>query len=236
MRGPLGVFFRGFNRVFDRTTTGYVSVTRLLVRKAILTILLVGVVIVGVGLVGRMIPAGFIPDEDQGLVGVNVQLPPAASLERTSAVLRKVEAILAKTEGIESYQTIGGYGVVTSTYQPNFGSIFARLKPWEERHGEALHVKGIMARLHRELVQIPEAVAFPFNIPTLSGFGASAGFNFLLQDRSGHVPQLYQTTGVPESFLLDRRGVIVKRIISAHDWNSEANRALIRRLLDEPGA
>jgi HAE1 family hydrophobic/amphiphilic exporter-1 len=185
MRGPLGAFFRGFNRVFDRTTTGYVSVARLLVRKAILTILLVGVVIVGVGMIGRVLPAGFIPDEDQGLVGVNVQLPPAASLERTSAVLRKVEAILAKTEGIDSYQTIGGYGVVTSTYQPNFGTIFARVKPWEERHGEALHVKGIMARLHRELVAIPEAVAFPFNIPTISGFGASAGFNFLLQDRSG---------------------------------------------------
>jgi HAE1 family hydrophobic/amphiphilic exporter-1 len=171
--------------VFDRTTTGYVSVARLLVRKAILTILLVGVVIVGVGMIGRMLPAGFIPDEDQGLVGVNVQLPPAASLERTSAVLRKVEAILAKTEGIDSYQTIGGYGVVTSTYQPNFGTVFARLKPWEERHGEALHVKGIMARLYRQLVEIPEAVAFPFNIPTISGFGASAGFNFLLQDRSG---------------------------------------------------
>jgi HAE1 family hydrophobic/amphiphilic exporter-1 len=185
MRGPLGMFFRGFNRVFDRTTTGYVSVARLLVRKAILTILLVGVVIAGVGMIGRMLPAGFIPDEDQGLVGVNVQLPPAASLERTSAVLRKVEAILAKTPGIDSYQTIGGYGVVTSTYQPNFGTIFARLKPWEERHGEALHVKGIMARLARELAAIPEAVAFPFNIPTISGFGASAGFNFLLQDRSG---------------------------------------------------
>jgi len=185
MRGPLGAFFRGFNRVFDRTTSGYVAVARLLVRKAVVTIILVGVVILGVGLLGRALPAGFIPDEDQGLMGVNVQLPPAASLERTSAVLRKVEAILAKTEGIESYQTIGGYGVVTSTYQPNFGTVFARLKPWEERHGEALHVKSIMARVQRELTQIPEAIAFPFNIPTLSGFGAAAGFNFLIQDRSG---------------------------------------------------
>src|SRR5438309_996508 len=100
-------------------------------------------------------------------------------------MLRKVEEILAKVEAVDSYQTIGGYGAVTSTYQPNFGSIFVRLKPWEERHEEALHVKGIMARVNRELVQIPEAVAFPFNIPTISGFGAAAGFNFLLQDRSG---------------------------------------------------
>jgi hydrophobic/amphiphilic exporter-1 (mainly G- bacteria), HAE1 family len=184
-RGPLGVFFRGFNRVFDTATKGYVGVARLLIRRAVVTILIVGVVVVGVGLLGRALPAGFIPDEDQGLFGVNVQLPAAASLERTSAVLRKIEAILAKVEGVESYQTIGGYGAVTSTYQPNFGSIFVRLKPWEERHSESLKVFGIMRRMQRELAAIPEAIAFPFNIPTISGFGASSGFNFLLQDRSG---------------------------------------------------
>jgi len=133
----------------------------------------------------RAIPSGFIPDEDQGILGVNVQLPPGASLERTSTVLLKVEEILSKTDGIESYQTIGGYGVVTNTYQPNYGSLFARLKPWEERHGEALHVKGIMAHLQKEFAAIPEGVVFPFNIPTLSGFGAASGFNFLIQDRTG---------------------------------------------------
>jgi len=185
MRGPLGVFFRGFNRVFDTATKGYVGVARLLVRRAVVTVLLVGVVVVGVGLLGRQLPAGFIPDEDQGLFGVAVQLPPAASLERTSAVLRKVEEILAKVEGVERFQTIGGYGAVTQTYQPNFGTIFVRLKPWEERHAKELHVTGIMARMQRELAQIPEAVAFPFNIPTISGFGSAAGFNFLMQDRSG---------------------------------------------------
>jgi len=184
-RGPLGAFFRGFNRVFDVTTKGYISVAHLLIRRGIITILLVGVVIVGVGLFGRALPAGFIPDEDQGLFGVNVQLPPAASLERTSAVLRKIEAIIAKVEGVDSYQTIGGYGAVTSTYQPNFGSIFVRLKPWEERHAESQKVYGIMRLMQRELAAIPEAIAFPFNIPTISGFGASSGFNFLLQDRSG---------------------------------------------------
>ncbi|HKR15412.1 MAG TPA: multidrug efflux RND transporter permease subunit [Pyrinomonadaceae bacterium] len=185
MRGPLGVFFRGFNRVFDVTTNGYVHVSRLLVRRGIVTIAIVAVVMLGAGLFAKLIPAGFIPDEDQGILGVNVQLPPGASLARTSEVLKKVEQILARTEGIESYQTIGGYGVVTNTYQPNYGSLFARLKPWEERHGEALHVKGIMAQLQREFAAIPEGVVFPFNIPTLSGFGAASGFNFLIQDRTG---------------------------------------------------
>ncbi len=185
MRGPLGAFFRGFNKVFDVTTKGYVHVSRLLIRRAILTIVIIGVVVLGAGIFAKAIPAGFIPDEDQGIMGVNVQLPPGASLARTSEVLKEVEAILAKTEGIESYQTIGGYGVVTNTYQSNYGSLFARLKPWDERHGEALHVKGIMAGLQKQFAAIPEAVIFPFNIPTLSGFGAASGFNFLIQDRTG---------------------------------------------------
>jgi HAE1 family hydrophobic/amphiphilic exporter-1 len=184
-RGPLGKFFGGFNWLFERSTTAYVGVTRLLVRRAILTIVIIAAVAVGAGLFGGALPAGFIPEEDQGVFGVNVALPPAASLERTGKVLTEVEQILAKTEGVDSFTTIGGYGLVTSTYQPNFGTIFVRLKPWEERHSGALHVRGVMAGMQPRLAKIPEAVIFPFNVPTISGFGASAGFNFLLQDRSG---------------------------------------------------
>jgi HAE1 family hydrophobic/amphiphilic exporter-1 len=184
-RGPIGTFFRGFNKVFDVTTSGYVNTARLLVRRGIITVAIVAGVAVGAGFFASRLPAGFIPDEDQGILGVNVQLPPGASLVRTSEVLKKVEDILGKTEGIDSFQTIGGYGVVTNTYQPNYGTLFARLHPWEERKDEALKVKGIMAKLSREFAGIPEAVIFPFNIPTLSGFGAASGFNFLIQDRSG---------------------------------------------------
>ncbi|HTX52791.1 MAG TPA: efflux RND transporter permease subunit, partial [Candidatus Baltobacteraceae bacterium] len=202
MRGPLGVFFRGFNKVFDVTTKGYVSTSRILVRHGILTILIVAAVAAGAGLFTRVIPMGFIPDEDQGIFGVNVQLPPGASIERTSAVLKKVEEILAKTEGVESFQTIGGYGAVTSTYQSNYGSIFSRLKPWEERKGPALHVKGIMATLQRQFAAIPEAIIFPFNVPTLAGFGAASGFNFLIQDRSG-------------SLSVDQLGDLTRKFVAA---------------------
>src|SRR6266436_604911 len=87
MRGPLGAFFRGFNRAFDRATGGYVHVSRLLVRRSMLTIAIIGVVVVGAGLFGRALPAGFIPDEDQGIIGINAQLPPGASLERTGVLL-----------------------------------------------------------------------------------------------------------------------------------------------------
>jgi HAE1 family hydrophobic/amphiphilic exporter-1 len=184
-RGPIGAFFRGFNKVFDTATNGYVKGAQILVRRSILTIGIVVVVAVGAGWFGGKLPAGFIPEEDQGILGINVTLPPAASLERTSAVLSQVEQILGKMEGIESYQTIGGYGAVTSTFQPNFGTIFLRLKPWEERHGEEMHARGFLARIQAQVSRIPDAVIFPFNVPTISGFGASAGFNFLLQDRSG---------------------------------------------------
>jgi hydrophobic/amphiphilic exporter-1 (mainly G- bacteria), HAE1 family len=196
MRGPLGAFFRGFNRVFEWVTGGYVGVARVLVRRAVLTILIVGVVILGAGLIGRQLAAGFIPEEDQGLLGVNVQLPPGASLERTGAVLTRVEQIVAKAKGVESFATIGGFGLVTNTYQTNFGTVLVRLHPWEERHGPALHVRGIMAGLQQQFATIPEAIVFPFNIPTISGFGASAGFKFLLQDRSGtlSVEQLGEET------------------------------------------
>jgi HAE1 family hydrophobic/amphiphilic exporter-1 len=183
--GILGKFFGAFNKVFERATNGYVKGAQMLVRRSILTIGIVALVAVGAGLFGGAIPAGFIPEEDQGIFGINVTLPPAASLERTSAVLGQVEEILSKTEGVESYQTIGGYGVVTSTYQPNFGTIFIRLKPWHDRHGDEMHVKGFMARIQAQVARIPDAVIFPFNIPTISGFGASAGYNFLIQDRSG---------------------------------------------------
>jgi len=183
--GILGKFFGAFNKVFERATNGYVKGAQMLVRRSILTIGIVLLVIVGAGVFGGALPAGFIPEEDQGIFGINVTLPPAASLERTSAVLGQVEEILGKTEGVESYQTIGGYGVVTSTYQPNFGTIFVRLKPWHDRHGAEMHVTGFMRRIYAQVARIPDAVIFPFNIPTISGFGASAGFNFLIQDRSG---------------------------------------------------
>ena len=210
-RGPLGVFFRGFNKVFDITTNGYMSVARMLVRRSIVSIGIVAVVVVGALFFAKRIPAGFIPDEDQGILGVSVQLPNGASLARTNEVLKQVEKILAKTEEIDSFQTIGGYGVVTNTYQPNYGSLFARLKPWEERHGEAHHVKGIMAELQKQFAGIPEAVVFPFNIPTLSGFGASSGFNFLVQDRSG-------------SMTVDQMGENVRKFIAATQQRPELGR------------
>ena len=184
-RGLLGAPFRAFNRLFERATNAYVGVAQLLVRRAVITIVLVAGVAAGAALLGRALPAGFIPDEDQGIFGINVQLPPGASLERTAAVLTKVEQIVGTLPGIEATNTFGGLGIVTNTYQPNFGTVFVRLKPWEERREAGLHVKGLMARLQPQVAAISEAVVFPFNLPTLAGFGASNAARFMLQDRTG---------------------------------------------------
>jgi len=184
-KGLLGKFYGGFNRGFDATTKGYVSVSRIFVRRAILCIVALLAAFAGAGFFGKILPAGFVPDEDQGIFLVNVQLPPASSLERTDAVMENVENILGRTEGIEAYNAIGGLGMLTNSFNTNYGSFFVRLKPWEERKSPELHLKGIMTRLGKEFARIPGAIVFPFAPPTIPGFGASGGFNFNLQDRSG---------------------------------------------------
>ena len=96
-------------------------------------VLIGGLVFLTVGLVGR-IPGGFVPEEDQGYILVNASLPDASSLERTDAVMRKVEKILAENEGVEGYNTISGFSLITGAYSSNMGFFFVQLKEWEERN------------------------------------------------------------------------------------------------------
>lgn len=178
-------FYRRFNRGFGWATDGYVAIAAALARRAILSLLLVGIVVVGAGGFAKLIPGGFVPDEDQGILLLNVQLPKAASLERTRAVCSRVNEILARTPGVESYNLIGGMSFVSGSYGPNSASYFLRLKPWAERKTPELSIQGIVARLNRDLAQLPEAIAFPLTPPALPGFGAAGGFSLMLEDRSG---------------------------------------------------
>jgi HAE1 family hydrophobic/amphiphilic exporter-1 len=162
-----------------------VNFSRIFVRRAVLALGVIGVATLLTGGLVRVLPGGFVPDEDQGIFMINVQLPLGSSLQRTDAVLRQIEGVLAQTEGVDACNAIGGLGMLTNSFSPEFGSFFCRLKPWDERKGKALHVAGIQRTVGAALAQIPGAVAFPFMPPTISGFGAAGGFNFLLQDRSG---------------------------------------------------
>jgi hydrophobe/amphiphile efflux-1 (HAE1) family protein len=184
-RSPLRGFYRLFNRGFARTTEGYMRITSALARRAALSLLAIGAVAIGAGGLSRVVPSGFVPIEDQGILMANLQLPRAASLERTRAVAAQVEAILATTPGVASYNTIGGMSFLSGTFAPNAASFFIRLDPWDERTDPATQLRGLVTGLRQRLAAIPEGVAFPFVPPSLPGFGASGGFTVLLQDRSG---------------------------------------------------
>jgi HAE1 family hydrophobic/amphiphilic exporter-1 len=182
-------FYNWFNRVFGRSTDAYVTFAHLLIRKAFMSFVFIIVLcFVIVGLVKR-IPGGFVPEEDQGYLMVNAQLPDAASLERTDAVMKKVEAILEKNEAIEGFNTISGYSLITAAYSSNMGFFFVQLKPWHDRHTEESHANGVIAALNRAFQQtIPEAAVVAFGPPAIPGLGTGAGFTFELQDRSGGAP------------------------------------------------
>jgi len=185
--GPLGRFFAGFNRVFERFTGSYVNTSRLLIRKAAVTVaILVGFALFA-GLLGRKLPSSFVPDEDQGYFFLNVQLPDAASLQRTDVVCRKIEKILSETRGVRSYSTIGGFSLlayVSATYN---GFFFVSLEPWEARRGPAMDAKSLIAKLNGKFKsEIPEANVFAFLPPPIPGLGFAGGFSVWLQDRSGN--------------------------------------------------
>jgi HAE1 family hydrophobic/amphiphilic exporter-1 len=196
--GLLGKFYRGFNKVFEVSTVKYVNLTKMFVRRAVLVIAVVGGATLLTGVLGKALPAGFVPDEDMGIFMINAQLPPASSLQRTEGVVRQVEAVLKKTEGIVACTGIGGSGILTNSFSPEFASFFCKLEPWDKRNTPELHVNGIQQTLRRSLATIPGAVIFPFTPPTIPGFGAAGGFNFLLQDKSGtmSVADLGKQTGV----------------------------------------
>src|SRR5262245_19031894 len=149
-KGLLGKFYGGFNKVFEVTTKSYVNVTRAFVRKAVLGIVVIVAATALTGVLGKTLPAGFVPDEDMGIFMMNAQLPPASSLERTEGVVKQIEGVLKQTEGIQACTGIGGLGILTNSFSPEFASFFCKLTPWDERHSDALHVSGIQQTLRRQ--------------------------------------------------------------------------------------
>jgi hydrophobic/amphiphilic exporter-1 (mainly G- bacteria), HAE1 family len=185
-RGILASFYGGFNRVFTKATHGYVNWSHALIRKAAVAMLILTGFAVVDGLVGSQLPTGFLPEEDYGYAFLNVQLPPAASLSRTDEVLTKVEGILDKTEGVQYYNTIGGFSLLTRTSATYQGFFFVAFKPWDERTKPELGARAIVDHLNGALVaQVPEAIAFAFMPPSIPGLGSAGGFSLWLQDRSG---------------------------------------------------
>ncbi len=181
--------FRAFNRAFGEVLARYTGLVRVLVRR-VAVVLVLFLCLVGATIFGFLrLPSAFLPEEDQGYFFVNVQLPPAAALTRTSDVMAEVGGILRETPGIRSVVAIGGYSFLTGTAAPNSGVLFAVLQPWFDRNTPELQARGILQRVRGKLAAIPEATAVAFNPPSIRGLGTTGGFDFQLQDPRGGSPQ-----------------------------------------------
>jgi hydrophobic/amphiphilic exporter-1 (mainly G- bacteria), HAE1 family len=183
--GLLRKFFDRFNRAFERTTNGYVRICGVLIRKFAVAIIMLAAFGAGAAFFSNKVPSSFLPDEDQGYLYVNLQLPSAASLERTDQVAHKIEDILAHTPGVQSTTSVIGFSLLSFTRTSYNAFLFVTLKPWDDRKTRLEQFQVIKARLNGALSQLPEGIAFDFSPPAIPGVGTSGGFTFVLEDRAG---------------------------------------------------
>ncbi|MFN8608922.1 MAG: efflux RND transporter permease subunit [Vulcanimicrobiota bacterium] len=180
-RGLLGAFNKGF----DRATRSYVSLSGLLVRRGWITVgLLIGLTLLA-GLLGKQLPSGFLPEEDPGYSYVSVQLPSSSSAQRTAEVARRVEERVRQIKGVKYITSVIGFNLL-STVQTTYNAFFfVSLEPWSTRGQRDTAYKVIQAEINKQVGSLPEAIGFGFSPPAIPGVGTSAGFTFLLEDRSG---------------------------------------------------
>jgi len=185
VRGPLGWFYDRFNRVFGAATHGYVNWSRIAIRKSLLSFGLLGILAVGAGLFGSRLPSGFLPEEDQGYVFLALQLPDAASLERTDQACRKIEDFLSKTPGVQYTTSVIGFSLLSLAQNTYSAFFFVTFKPWNERTRPEEQYQTIKAGINKQLAGLTEGLAFAFPPPAIPGVGTSGGFTFVLEDRAG---------------------------------------------------
>ncbi len=192
-RGLRGRFFGAFDRVFGWAQEGYVRGSHALIRNAGLSLLvLAAFAVLALGL-GRVLPRSFMPQEDQGYFLVNVQLPEAASLQRTNAVMRKIDQILKAQPGVHYINSVSGFSILSQTSSPRSGLCFVQLSPYGERGTSALQADAVVAAVNRKLAALPEAQVIALLPPAIPGVGQAGGVDFFVQDRAGNtVDYLWQ--------------------------------------------
>ncbi|HEY9519395.1 MAG TPA: multidrug efflux RND transporter permease subunit, partial [Gemmatimonadales bacterium] len=178
-------FFRAFNRGFDGVRTRYVDAAGKIVARPRAG-LAVFLVIVGLALLlYRKVPGAFIPEEDKGFFVLAVQLPDAASRQRTEEVVARVEGIARADSSVESVVTLVGLDLLTFSQQTNSATMFVRVKPWGERKRKDQSLEAILGRVNGQLFGIKEALSFGFNFPEIPGLGRTSGLEMNLQARAG---------------------------------------------------
>ena len=185
--GMLGRFFEKFNDGFDKLTDKYVGLTRVVATNIKKGIMFIIIVVIGLVVLGKLIPGGFMPEEDMGYLFVNIQLPDAASLQRSDAVSKKVEGILAKYDQIEYVTAATGYSLLSGSFTSNSAFLFVSLKSWDERDETANEIVGLLNADFRKNVN--EAQVFAFGPPAIPGLGNGSGFTIMIQDKGGNTPE-----------------------------------------------
>jgi HAE1 family hydrophobic/amphiphilic exporter-1 len=189
-KGLLAKFFNGFNRMFDKVTGGYVGFAGYLSRKALRIIIILLVVVAAAGLLGKSLPGGFVPDEDQGYFIMNVAMPASSSLQRTDEVCSQVEKILARYESLEFVTSVVGFSQLTAAYQSNVATFFVMAKDWGDREQT---VEEIMTELNKVFArEVTGGTVVAFGPPPIPGLGVGAGFTMMLQDKAGNTPEYLQ--------------------------------------------
>jgi HAE1 family hydrophobic/amphiphilic exporter-1 len=182
-------FFVHFNRIFDKVATRFIGVTEFFTTKLVRMAVLLGALIVAMVLLFQIVPAGFVPEEDQGYLLGALVLPDGASIQRTGEVMKDVEKIIMDVTAVENAVTISGYSLVSGTVQANSGFIFVQLKDWDLRPDTKDHARNIVRRLNAAFAtQIQQGTAFAFGPPAIPGLGTGAGFSMMIQDRGGNEP------------------------------------------------
>jgi HAE1 family hydrophobic/amphiphilic exporter-1 len=184
-KGLLGRSFAWFNRVFASGTNGYVRVSGALIRKSAVALVLLSAFAGAAVFFGSRVPSSFLPDEDQGYLFVNLQLPYAASLQRTDEAAREVEKILAATPGVKYTSSVIGFSLLSFVRTSYNAFFFVTLDDWDARKSRAEQFQEIKTRLNQQLSRMPQGVAFDFSPPAIPGVGTSGGFTFVLEDRAG---------------------------------------------------
>ncbi|HEY1061190.1 MAG TPA: efflux RND transporter permease subunit [Daejeonella sp.] len=180
---PVNMFIDWFNRSFERVTGKYTKFLTLIVNRRVITY---GILIAfGFGIAGinKILPAGFIPSEDQGQVYAIIQTPPGTTLERTNEISRKLQHLAKEVEGVSSVTSLAGYEILTEGRGSNAGTCLINLKDWSEREHS---VKEIVEELEEKTKDLPANIEY-FEPPAVPGYGTSDGFSVRLLDKGSDV-------------------------------------------------
>ena len=193
-KGLLGKIFGGFNKWMGKSTDSYMSFTNVVTRKIKRSVIFIVIVTLAAVVFGKLVPGGFIPEEDMGYLFVNIQLPNASSLQRSDVIGKEIEDIVMEFPEVEFATTATGFSLLSGAMASNTGFMFITLKDWKEREVTA---KQFIQMLNLKLAgKIKGAQAFAFGPPAIPGLGNGSGFSIMIQDKAGNTPEfLAQNTG-----------------------------------------